>query len=73
MISLEIEIKTELRCNVYNDVTVKEKCCIWCKVKKYSLIIILNLTLFWVTAFLQINYTLRTVFYDVNNAATVIK
>ncbi len=73
MISLEIEIKTELRCNVYNDVTVKEKCCIWCKVKKCSSIIILNLTLFWVTAFLQINYTLRTVFYDVNNAATVIK
>ncbi len=28
MILLETEIKTELRCNVYDDVIIKERCCI---------------------------------------------
>jgi len=52
MTFLRIEMKTELRYNVYNDVIVKEECCIQCKAERYSLIIILNLILFWVMKFL---------------------
>ncbi len=46
MTFLKIKVKIKLRCNVYNDVTAEKKCCIWFKVEKYSLIIILNLMLF---------------------------
>ena len=52
MIFLRTEIKIELRCNVCNDIIIKEECNIWCKAERYSLIIILNLTLFWVMSFL---------------------
>ncbi len=46
MISLRTETKMKLRCNVYNDITVKEKCNVQYKAERYSLIIILNLMLF---------------------------
>jgi len=62
-----------LRCNVCDDVTVKEKCDIWCEAERYLLIIISDLTLFWAANFLQTNYTLRMMFCDVNSTVTVIK
>ncbi len=46
MTFLKTEAKIELRCNVYNDVTVKEKCCIQYRAERYSLIIVLSLTFF---------------------------
>ncbi len=46
MIFLETEIKTELRCNMCDDVTVKEKCNIQYKAERYLLIIVLSLMLF---------------------------
>ncbi len=52
MIFLRAEIKTELRCNVYNDVIVEEKCCIWCEAERCLSIIISDLTLFWSASFL---------------------
>ncbi len=73
MTFLRVEIKIKLKCNVCDDITVKEKCCIWCKAERYSLIIILNLTLFWVMSFLQINYVLEMMFYNINNVVIVIK
>jgi len=73
MTFLKTEAKIELRCNVYNDVTVKEKCCIQYRAERYSLIIVLSLTFFWTVSFLQINYILRMMFYDVNSAMTIIK
>jgi len=42
----EIEIKIELRCNVCNDVIVKEECNVWCKAERYLLIIVLDSALF---------------------------
>jgi len=71
MIFLRVRIKMKLRYNVYNNVTVKEKCCIQHRAEKYSLIMILNLTLFWAVMFLQINYTLKVMFYDVNSIVTI--
>jgi len=73
MTSLRTETKIKLRCNVCNDITVKEKCNVWCRAERYSLIVILDLMFFWVMSFLQINYILRMMFYDVNDAVTVIK
>jgi len=58
-------------CNVCNDVIIKEKCCIQCRTERYSLIIILSLILFWAADFLQINYVLRMMFYDVNSAVMI--
>ncbi len=63
----------KLKCNVCNDATVKEECCVWHKAERYSLIIILSLILFWAADFLQINYILKIMFYDVNDAAMIIK
>jgi len=60
-------------CNVCNDVTVKERYCIQYRAEKYSLIIVLSSALFWVMSFLQINYVLRMMFYDINDAVTIIK
>ncbi len=71
MILLETEVKMKLRCNVCDDTIVKEECDIWCKAERYSSIIILDLTLFWVISFWQINYTVKMMFYDVNDIATV--
>ncbi len=73
MIFLRTEIKTELRCNVYDDIIAEEECCVWCRAERYLLIIILNLILFWSANFLQTDYALKTVFYDVNDAVIVIK
>jgi len=52
MTFLRTETKIKLRCNVCNDVTAKKKYCIWYRVERYSLIIILDLTLFWAADFL---------------------
>ncbi len=52
MTSLRTETKMKSECNVCNDVTVKEECCIWCKAERYSLIILLSSTFFWVMTFL---------------------
>ncbi len=46
MISLRAEMKTELRCNVCDNVTMKEKCDVWCEAERYSSIIISDLMLF---------------------------
>jgi len=46
MTFLRIEVKIELKCNVYNNVVMKEKYCIWCRAERYSLIIVSDLTLF---------------------------
>ncbi len=73
MTFLRTEMKMKLRCNVCNDATVKEKYCIQYKAEKYLLIIVLNLMLFWAANFLQINYTLRMIFCDVNDAVMIIK
>jgi len=73
MISLRTEMRMKLRCNVYNDIIVKEKCNVQYRAERYSLIIILNSVLFWVMNFLQINYVLRMMFCDVNDAVMIIK
>ena len=51
MTSLRVKMKTELRYNVCDDVIAEKECDIWCRVKRYSLIVILNLVLFWMTDF----------------------
>ncbi len=71
MIFLEAETKTELRCNVCDDITVKEKCDVQCRAERYLLIIILSLVLFWVMSFWQINYTVKIMFYDINDAVMI--
>jgi len=73
MIFLRIKIKIKLKCNVCDNITAEEECYIWYKVKKYSLIVVLDSALFWVIDFLQIDYTLRTVFYDVNDIVMIIE
>ncbi len=70
---LRTEIKTELRCNMYNDVIAEEKCNIWCRAERCSLITVLSLIFFWIMSFWQINYTVKMMFCDVNDAVTVIK
>jgi len=52
MISLRTEAKMKLRCNVYDDITVKKKCNVQCRAERYSLFVILNSAFFWVTDFL---------------------
>jgi len=42
----EAEIKMKLRCNVYDDATIKKKCNIQCRAERYLLIAVLNLALF---------------------------
>jgi len=39
-------MKTELRCNVYDDVIVKEECDVQCRAERYSLVMILNSVFF---------------------------
>ena len=73
MTFLRTETKMKLRCNVCDDTITEEKCDMQCRVERYSLIIILNLVLFWMTDFWQINYVVKTVFCDISDAATVIK
>jgi len=73
MTSLRAEIKTELRHNVCDNVTVKEKYNIQCKIKRYSLITVLSLMLFWITDFLQTDYILKMMFCDVNSIVMIIK
>ncbi len=73
MTFLRAETKIKLRCNVCNNVTVKEECDMQCKAERYSLIIILNSILFWVMSFLRTDYISETVFCDVNSAVIVIK
>jgi hypothetical protein len=63
----------KLRCNVCNNATVKEECNMQCKAERCSLIIVLNLILFWVMSFLRTDYISETVFYDVNSAVIIIK
>ncbi len=46
MTSLRTEVKMKLRCNVCDDITVKEECYIWCKAERYSLIMISDSALF---------------------------
>ena len=46
MTFLRAEMKTELRCNVYDDVIVKEECDVQCRAERYSLVIILNSVFF---------------------------
>jgi len=69
--SLRAEMKMKLRHNVYDDVTVKEECDVWCKAERYSSIIILDLALFWVISFLQINYISEIMFYDINDVVMI--
>jgi len=69
----ETETKMKLRCNVHDDVTVKEKCNIQSRAERYSLIAVLSSALFWVTDFWWVNYTAETVFCEVSDAATIIK
>ncbi len=73
MISLRTEVKTELRYNVCDDAITEEKCCIQCKVKEYSLIAALSSVLFWMIDFLQINYILKMMFCNVNDAVMIIE
>ncbi len=73
MILLEAEMKTKLRYNVYNNVTVKEKCNVWCRAERYSLIAVLNLAHFWITDFWQINYAAEMMFCDINDIIMIIK
>ena len=73
MTSLRVEMKTELRHNMCDNITAEEECDIQHRAEKYLLIIILSSALFWVTSFLQINYILEMMFYDVNSAAMIIK
>ena len=70
---LRIEAKIKLRCNVYDDATAKKKCCVWCRAERYLLIIVLSSALFWVMSFLQTDYTLKVMFYNVNDAVMIIK
>jgi len=46
MIFLRVRIKTELRYNVCNDVTVKEECNMQHRAERCLLIVVLNLILF---------------------------
>ncbi len=71
IISLRAETKMKLRHNVCNDATVKEKCDVQCRAERCLLIVILSLMLFWVTDSWQINYTVKMMFCDISDAATV--
>ncbi len=73
MTSLRAEMKTELRCNVCNDVTVKEKCDEWHRAERYSLIIILDSALFWMMSFWQINYAAEMMFCDISDMKMIIE
>jgi len=64
MTFLETEVKMKLKCNVYNNTTMKEE---------YSSITILSLTLFWAADFLQINYASEMMFCNVNDVVIIIK
>ncbi len=46
MTFLEVKVKTELEYNVCDNIIVKEKCNIWYRAERYSLIIILSSALF---------------------------
>ncbi len=46
MTSLRAEVKTELRCNVCDDITVEEKCDVQCKIERCSSVTVLDLVLF---------------------------
>ncbi len=70
---LRAEAKMKLRYNVCNNIIVKEECDIQCRAERYSLIMILDLALFWMMSFWQINYIVKMMFYDINDTATVIK
>jgi len=63
----------KLRYNVCDDATVKEICSVQHRVERCSSIMILNLVLFWVMNFWQINYTVKMMFCDISDAATIIK
>ncbi len=73
MTFLRAETKIELRCNVCNDVTVKEVCNVQHRAERYSLIAVLNLVLFWAADFWQINYIIKMMFCNISDAVTIIK
>ena len=51
MTFLRAEIKMKLKCNICNDITVKEECNVQYKTERYSLIIILSSAFFWAADF----------------------
>jgi len=63
----------KLRCNVHDDAITEEKCDVWHRVERCSLIIVLGSVLFWMTDFWQIDYTVKMMFCDISDAATAIK
>ena len=67
----ETEAKMKSECNVCDNATVKEKCDIQCKAERCSLIVVLDSVFFWVMSFWQINYTVKIMFYNINDTATV--
>ncbi len=73
MTFLRAEMKTELRCNVCDETIVKEKCNVWCRAERYSLIIISDSALFWMMSFWQTDYAAEMMFCDINDTVTIIK
>jgi len=71
MTSSETEMKMKSGHNVCDDITVKEKCNIWCKAERYSSITVSDLMFFWVTDFWQTDYTMKVMFCDINSAVMI--